>query len=363
MVNIEINRKLDSVAGKLSGEVFVIIDSNLKHLHGHFAGCSIIEVETSEQNKSLETVAAIASELLEKGANRDAFILGVGGGLTTDIAGFVASIYKRGVRFAFIPTTLLAQTDASIGGKNGVNFNAYKNILGVINQPEWIYICTQVLETLHPKEFRAGIAEVLKTFVLFDKVYYAKAVEYFTELENHLKEYGSYLQESSANGVRFYKEELLLDIIARCAEYKKGVVERDEFEKGERRLLNLGHTFAHSIEKICAENPMEYGPVMHGEAVAMGMVLAAKLSGKYFKSGNGFAERLAADLESVGLPVDVPANKEGEQIPMEKLVEALKKDKKAVGKGVHFIMPEGVGNVEDVLISFEQIEELCNDLC
>ncbi len=367
MRNIHINNKLCNPTGHLKCPIFVIIDSNLKHLHKYFTGCCIIEVQTGEDIKTLEAVASITELLLENGANRDAFIVGVGGGLTTDIAGFVASIYKRGVKFAFVPTTLLAQTDASIGGKNGVNFHSYKNILGTINQPEWIYICTEVLQTLPPKEFRAGIAEVLKTFILFDKEYYAKAVEYFTELEEHF-----------AN----FKEDVLLDIIAKCAEYKGGVVERDEFERGEMRLLNLGHTFAHSIEKICGDNPADYEPIMHGEAVAIGMVLAAKVAKAYYTGSrqleegnavvsddladskpNGFVEALMEDLKSVGLPVRIPVNKKGEQIPMSEMVEALKKDKKATGGSIHFIMPRGVGDVEDVLISFENLEEIANGLC
>ncbi len=397
MSEIHINDKLEGVLDLLQGKsIYVVIDKNLAWLDGVLRknGATVIYIETSEQQKTLESVASIAQLLLEKGANRDAFIVGVGGGLTTDIAGFVASIYKRGVKFAFVPTTLLAQTDASIGGKNGVNFHSFKNILGTINQPEWIYICTEVLQTLPPKEFRAGIAEVLKTFILFDNEYYTKAVEYFTELEEHLHSNGTYLhkdnflqsydnsQDVFISGGRFYKEDVLLDIIAKCAEYKSGVVERDEFERGERRLLNLGHTFAHSIEKICGENPADYEPIMHGEAVAIGMVLAAKVGKAYYtgsrqlEEGNavvsddladskpdGFVEALVEDLKDVGLPVGIPKSKNGEKIPMNELVEALRKDKKATGGSIHFIMPKGVGHVEDVLISFEKLEEIANGLC
>ena len=151
----------------------------MQHLAEHFKEFPQICLNFSEQKKSLATIEVITDKLLEMGANRDALIVGVGGGITTDITGFVASIYKRGVKFAFVPTTLLAQVDASIGGKNGINFNSYKNILGTINQPEWIYICSDVLETLPDKEFKAGIAEVLKTFILFDKEQYRVAVDYF----------------------------------------------------------------------------------------------------------------------------------------------------------------------------------------
>lgn len=364
MSRICIHKTLSCLNGFLndSGNVFVVIDSNLKHLYSYFEGCNLIEIDTSEQKKNLDTVASIAEKLLDSGADRGAFILGVGGGITTDMAGFVASIYKRGVNFAFVPTTLLAQVDASIGGKNGVNFESYKNILGTINQPQWVYICVEVLRSLGVKEFRAGIAEALKTFILFDAEYYNTAVMYFEELENFYSKNGTYLQNGGSHNGEFYKEETLLEIIGKCAEYKSGVVERDEFEKGERRMLNLGHTFAHAIEKVCADSS-SYTPVMHGEAVAIGMVLAAKLSAKYYGMSQEFPDRLAEDLKKVGLPVDVPCNFEGDAIDVKVLVEALKKDKKVKGDSIHFILPKGIGEVEDVLVPLKVVEELANDLC
>ena len=341
-----------------SKSVFVIIDSNLKHLYNYFDGYKIIEVNTSEQSKTFETVAMITEKLLDAGADRGAFILGVGGGITTDISGFTAAIYKRGVKFAFVPTTLLAQVDASIGGKNGVNFESYKNIIGTITQPQWVYVCVEVLRILGVKEFRAGIAEALKTFILSDKEFYQQAVEYFVQLEDHYKQTGSYLIDGE-----FYKEEQLLEIIGRCAQYKSGVVERDEFEKGERRMLNLGHTFAHAIEKVCADSE-NYTPIMHGEAVSIGMVLAANLATKYYNGlSDSFAKRLKEDLKSMGLPVEIPCNLKGEQIPMSTLIDALKRDKKVTGDSIHFILPKEVGEVEDVLVSLKVVEDLANDLC
>ena len=140
-----------------NGNTFVIIDNNLQHLAEHFKQFSPIYLKADEEGKTLHSVSSLASSLLEAGADRDALIIGVGGGITTDIAGFTASIYKRGVRFAFVPTTLLAQVDASIGGKNGVNLHSYKNILGTINQPEWVFICPELLRTLPEDEFKAGL--------------------------------------------------------------------------------------------------------------------------------------------------------------------------------------------------------------
>ncbi len=359
MNNVSIYKGISNLSGFLSGseKVFVVIDSNLRHLYSNFAQYTVIEVSASEQNKSLETVMEIAGKLLQAGADRGAFILGVGGGITTDMTGFAASVYKRGVKFAFVPTTLLAQVDASIGGKNGVNFESYKNIIGTINQPQWVYICVEVLRTLDHREFKAGVAEALKTFILFDAEYYRIAADYFAALEQLFKETGSYLVDGE-----FYKEELLQEIIGKCAGYKCGVVERDEFEKGERRMLNLGHTFAHAIEKVCADVE-NYEPVMHGEAVAIGMCLAAKMAAEYYGLSDDFAVELKRDLQAAGLPTDVPYSKKGEQIPMEVLVDALKKDKKVAGSSIHFILPKGVGDVYDELLPINVVEELADDLC
>ena len=357
MSKIQINKDLSGVRALLGNDAFVIMDNNLKHLCRYFDGCRIIGIETSEQKKCMESVLPIIERLLDEGADRGSFILGVGGGITTDIAGFVASIYKRGVRFAFLPTTLLAQADASIGGKNGVNFEAYKNIIGTITQPEWIYICAEVLRTLPAPQFRAGIAEVLKTFVLFDAAAYGEAVDYFTGLNDFFKERGTL-----CDGAELYGEERLQLLVSKCAEYKSGVVERDAFERGERRMLNLGHTFAHAIEKVCADNE-NFAPIMHGEAVAIGMVLAAKVAAKLLGLSNGFAGRLEADLSGVGLPVGLPCNiKSGKAVEMDMLLDALKKDKKVAGNSIHFILPKDLQDVCDMLIPIKELEEICRDL-
>ncbi len=360
---IHINESLNELEAIINknDSVFVIIDNNLKPYCSQFNNFNIIWVDTSENEKTLETVAYITGQLLEMGAHRGSFIVGVGGGITTDITGFVASTYKRGVKFGFVPTTLLAQVDASIGGKNGVNFNSYKNIIGCINQPEWIYIAPSMLSSLNAREFRAGIAEVLKTFMLFDANYYRVAVDYFVELKHIWEREGSYAPDGS-----FYKMELLTEIIGKCAQYKCGVVERDEFERGERRLLNLGHTFAHAIEKICGEGGCDGtmpGSIMHGEAVSIGMVLAAKLSGRMGLASEEFVKMVEEDLRNVGLPVDVPTDPHtGKQIAIGQMIEALKKDKKASGEYINFIMPQDLACVKDLKILIKDLEELSSDL-
>ena len=347
--------------------VFVIMDSNLKPYINEFDRFNPIYIHTSESSKTLETVEEITGQLLERDAHRGSFIVGIGGGITTDIAGFVASTYKRGVKFGFIPTTLLAQADASIGGKNGVNFHSYKNIIGTITQPEWIYICPHLLGTLSCREFRAGIAEVMKTFLLFDREYYKATLEYFSKLMHIYETHNTYTPDGN-----FYNLPLLIDIIGKCAQYKNGVVERDEFERGERRLLNLGHTFAHAIEKIYGEyansnenraNAANEG-IMHGEAVSIGLVLAAKLSGRMGMASNGFVQKLGNDLKSVGLPIQIPCNPvTGERISMAQIVDALKKDKKVSGEHINLILPQEIGCVKDMNISIKELEELAGDLC
>lgn len=328
--------------------VFVIIDNNLKAYKKYFSEYKVLELELNETLKTLQSVEKVIAFLLENGADRDCFILGVGGGIVTDVTGFAASIYKRGVRFGFVPTTLLAQVDASIGGKNGVNFDSYKNIIGVINQPQFVYECTQVLKTLPPKEFKAGISEVLKTFILFDINMYSIAVDYFAKLEDFYRNNNTYLEQDG----NIFDENVLTEIIDKCAKYKSGVVERDEFERGERRLLNLGHTFAHAIEKYNKA-------VMHGEAVSIGMVMAAQFAFCLFplKGNKTFAGMLKNDLEKVGLPVELPQG-----LTAQMIINAITKDKKVFGNSIHLILPYGLQQVEDVLIPLKDIEEKVYDL-
>ena len=350
-VKIHTGKSIKELQNLLLGnrQVFIIIDNNLQYLAEYFKQFPLFCLEFNEQKKTLESVGEIAKWLLDKGADRDALVLGIGGGITTDVTGFTASIYKRGVKFAFVPTTLLAQADAAIGGKNGVNFFSYKNILGTINQPQWTYICSFVLATLPEDEFKAGIAEVLKTFILFDKDYYRKAVEYFSAISP--KEGQTY--GAAAVGL---DEGLLTEIIGKCAEYKGGVVERDEFERGERRMLNLGHTFAHSIEKLTS------GKISHGFAVSMGMVIAAKFADAFGVSQKGFTQMLINDLRCAGLPALLEDYPLTAHLKPGDLAEAVGKDKKVTGNSIHFILPKGLQDVEDVTVPLDKIKEIANDL-
>ncbi len=289
-------------------------------------------VDADENRKNMETVLDICSWLLDKGADRYSMVLAVGGGITTDMAGFAASIFKRGIRFAYIPTTLLSQVDAAIGGKTGVNFAGLKNMLGVIRQPEFTYECPEPLETLPYDEFKGGSAEMLKTFMIENNDdNYGKAVRCLS---------GIYAAEDKALAIKS-RRAVLLELIHAAAAVKAGIVGRDQFEKGERRKLNLGHTFAHAIEKESA-----YG-VSHGEAVSIGMAMAAELSDRLGITDGNLAERLRADLESCGLPVRCPVERT-------KLAAAMEKDKKAENGIMHFVLMKGIG---DVIIKDMNVKE------
>ena len=314
---------------------------------------STLAIETSEESKTIATVLEIEKWLLETGADRDALLLAVGGGITTDMAGFAASIYKRGIRFAFIPTTLLSQVDAAIGGKTGVNFESYKNMLGVIRQPDFTYICPDVLATLPARDFRSGAAEMLKTFIIEDGGNYEKAVKVLSEVASSSipsQEPGQPASEVKAStsddliGQLAERQSLisahqkaLQELISAAAAVKAGIVSRDQFESGERRKLNLGHTFAHAIEWKARATGSD---ITHGEAVAIGMIQAAKLTDR------ALAAKLKVDFTKAGLPTELP-------FPLEDLGAAMQKDKKAEGGKVHFVLIRTIGDVytEDMTVA------------
>ena len=318
----------------------------------------IMTVTPSEQSKTLESVMDICAWLLENNADRDALVLAVGGGITSDMTGFAASIYKRGVRFAYVPTTLLAQVDAAIGGKTGVNFDKYKNILGVIRQPEFTYICPKVLTTLPKRDFCSGAAEMLKTFVIEDNGNYRKAADLLFDMSSEFNlevlMFGKDEVETWTSIVDKHAKELG-NLVAAAARVKAGVVSRDQFERGERRKLNLGHTFAHAIETLAQRDGAERfngEGVTHGEAVAMGLVLASKLADRYFRNDRNdptaLEGQMSNDLWDSNVPCYCPYS-------IEEMADVMKKDKKAEGGKVHFVLPKAVGDVEVVDLTIEEV--------
>jgi len=266
----------------------------------------VIWIDASEEGKTLSTVEKIVGELIALQADRDVFLLGIGGGITTDITGFVASIYKRGVSFGLVPTTLLAMVDASVGGKNGVNFDGFKNILGCFNEPDFIFICPKLADTLPDREFRCGVVEMIKTFIIADAQCYELAVK-----------------DCRSN---------LLQLVVRCVEIKSAIVARDPYDEGERRLLNLGHTFAHAIEK-CTDR------YKHGEAVSIGLVMAARMAVDEGLADGSLVERLRRDLISLSLPV------EAQGVAAPELQHAMSQDKKRIDGGAVYVLPVRIGEV------------------
>ena len=302
-------------------ELFMVYDGNVE-----WVASQLLEVlpvrasmllETSEEGKTLQTVQMLERWLLQADASRGALLLAVGGGITTDLVGFTAAIYKRGIRYANVPTTLLAQVDAAIGGKTGVNLDGYKNMLGAFRMPEFTVLEAAFLRTLPPREFRCGLAELLKTFLIGDGAAYGALV-------------------SSLQSAQNKDERGIEDDIRRAAAIKARIVAEDPEEHGVRAKLNLGHTFGHAIEH---EARLHGADITHGEAVAMGIVLAAELSERLGVAQKGLSAQLKADFSRLGLPVDCP-------YPVEDLVEALRKDKKAVAGGkVKFVLLRAPGDV------------------
>ena len=299
--------KVADVSARLAREkeIYIVHDVNVANVAASVAGAlpagvvrGITGIVTSEELKTMDTAVKLTEKFLEADISRAALVLAIGGGITTDIAGFAASMYKRGIRWAAFPTTLLAQVDAAIGGKTGVNLHGYKNMLGAFHMPEFTFLTSSVLETLPEKELRCGLAEMLKTFLIGDADAYEKCI---------------------AGGITN-------DLIFRAASIKADIVCRDPLEHGERAVLNLGHTFGHAIEH-CSE-----GTIAHGEAVGMGIILAARLSEGLGLAEKGLAAGLKADFDAVGLRSDCPYG-------IDELAAAMKKDKKD-GK---FVLLKGIG--------------------
>lgn len=328
-------------------------------------GCPMMAVEATEQSKTMETVLELCSWLMEKGADRDAVLLAVGGGITTDMVGFAASVYKRGLRYISVPTTLLSQVDAGLGGKTGVNFQKYKNMLGAVHQPTFTFLWPALLETLPRRDFLSGAAEMLKTFMIEDNGNYRKAADLLFDMSSEFNfEVLMNGAEPSGTWRMIMKKhtKALNELIAAASAVKAAVVSRDPFEKGERRKLNLGHTFAHAIETLAQrdggerfvrdEVGTEVRGVTHGEAVAMGLVLAARLSDRYYRKDKNdptkLESELSNDLWDSGIPCFCPYD-------VEEMAEVMKKDKKAEGGMVHFVLPKSVGEVEVVDLTVAQV--------
>ena len=286
----------------------IITDENIFAAHQkRFKNWNTIVLKAGEQYKIQQTVDTVIEQLIEIGVDRKWTLVGVGGGVITDLTGYIASVFLRGIRFGFVPTTLLALVDASIGGKNGIDVGLYKNMVGTIRQPSFILHDLIFLKTLPEKEWRNGFAEIIKHACIKD-------TSMFNELEK--KDLNFYQKKKSE----------ACTLIQRNAMIKTKVVQTDEMESGERKLLNFGHTLGHAIEN-------QYD-LMHGEAVAIGMGFASRLSEKLLKFKD--AQRVENVLTQYGLPSGATYNKD-------KVFSVVKGDKKKEKDFIHFILLERIG--------------------
>lgn len=289
-----------------------------------FEGWNTIVIKAGEEYKQQATVDSVIQQLVEKEADRNSIIVGVGGGVVTDITGYAASIYMRGVRFGFVPTTILAMVDASVGGKNGVDVGVYKNLVGLIQQPAFLLFDYSLLNTLPQEHWTNGFAEVIKHACIKDAAM-------FTLLEKHVLD--DFQMDST----------LLATLIERNVNLKTAVVLDDEFEKGDRKLLNFGHTLGHAIENIYQ--------LLHGHAISIGMMAAASFSEKL----NGFSkeetQRLKELLEKYQLPTEKAFEKE-------KVWNLLKMDKKRAKSEMNFILLNKIGEAVVKPIPLVQLEQL-----
>ena len=276
----------------------------------------VFELEDGERFKTLDSYSQIIDALMEKRHNRSTTLVALGGGVVGDIAGFVAATYQRGVACIQVPTTLLAQVDSSVGGKTAVNHPRGKNMVGAFHQPRCVLADTDTLATLPEREYRAGLAEVLKYGVIRDETFFAW-------MEAHVDNLLNREARALAHAVR-----------VSCAT-KAEVVARDERESGLRAILNFGHTFGHAIETLTG-----YEQLLHGEAVAIGMVLAADCSVRHGLLAEAEASRIRQALSTLGLPVEAPPGVEAAA-----MLDAMAVDKKAVDGRIRLVLPRCIGEV------------------
>jgi len=312
-------------------KALVVTDQNVERPHGEAVRkslaeggwqCDLYVMEPGELSKSLSVVSDLYDRLVQMKAGRQTVIFAVGGGVVGDTAGFVAATYARGIPFVQIPTTLLAHVDSSVGGKVGINHPQGKNLIGAFHQPLGVVIDTATLASLPERDYKAGLAEVIKYGVILDD-------EFFAELERKIE------------GLNNREPAVMQAVIARSCRLKADVVEQDEFEQtGLRAVLNYGHTFAHAFEALC-----RYGELLHGEAVAIGMIYASKLAERLKMIDENVTRRQRDLLEAVGLPTNLPA---GLNFSADDLIGRMRLDKKNVSGQLRFVLPTRIGEVKVV---------------
>ncbi len=307
----------------------ILADENVLKFHsGKFSSFPLIPIPSGENSKSLASYDDIFQQLLDLGVDRSWNLVGIGGGITTDLAGFVGSTYFRGIPFGYVSTTLLGQVDAAIGGKNGINYKGYKNLIGVIRQPDFVLCDIESLKTLPKNEFIGGFAEIIKyAFIRRADLY-------------------PFLVGSLDKALEFQMD-ILEYLVEESVKTKVEIVTGDEFEKGDRKLLNFGHTFGHALEKL-------YG-ISHGEAVAIGMLLATRMSVNLGLIKPDVVNKLENLLILAGLPVSM-------EFDTSMMTEVMKKDKKRRRNSMDFILIEEIGKAVIKTIPLNEIKSIFDDL-
>ena len=315
-----------SIARKVAGraKVFVVTSSPVRKLYGgklvrscRAAGISPkwLVVPDGERAKTFTVLAGLLRSMAQNGASRDSCVVALGGGTVGDLAGFAAAVYARGIPVIQVPTTLLAQVDASIGGKTGIDLPEGKNLAGVFHHPVAVLADTSVLDTLSGRQYRSGLAEVVKYGVISSPLLFSRI-------------------ERNIPGILRREPELLAGIIAECACIKAGVVSRDERESGLRMILNFGHTIGHAVESVSGYR------LLHGEAVSIGMVAAARISAGIGLCPQAVPERLSGLLAQLGLPVRIPGG-----LSRVDIMRIMRRDKKMRGACLRFVLTRSIGDV------------------
>ena len=303
----------------------LLVDSQVDIYHeSALQGWKKIVIPSGESSKDLGTFQWILEELVKLEADRKNMLVGIGGGVVTDLTGFVASVYMRGLPFGFVPSTLLAQVDASIGGKNGINLASLKNMVGTIRQPEFILFDYSLLDSLPEPEWINGFAEIIKYAAILDE-------ELFQFLEKNRM---AALQRDP---------QILAFLVERCVGLKSKIVQEDEFESGIRRFLNFGHTLGHAVEKL--------DHIPHGQAVAIGMVAASKFSEHLLKFSSKDSARLIQLIRDYQLPTEFSTDRNG-------VCQLFKMDKKREKDAIHFVLLEKLGHAVTKAIDLDQLRDL-----
>ncbi|OGR30859.1 MAG: 3-dehydroquinate synthase [Desulfuromonadales bacterium GWD2_54_10] len=318
----------------LNGDVAVITNPTVAALYGDVVQQSliaagnvvtIVTMPDGEEFKNSTTLNSVYDGLIEAGLGRNSFVIALGGGVVGDLAGFAAATYLRGIPFVQVPTTLLAQVDSSVGGKTAIDHPRGKNLIGAFYQPQLVLIDVDTLVTLPDREFRAGLAEVVKYGVAIDHAFF----EYL---------------EQNINAILAMNRECLVEVIHRCCGLKAQVVELDEKESGLRAVLNYGHTLGHALETLAG-----YRELVHGEAVAIGMVLAVRICVARGYCSEMDAVRIVGLIKSFGLPVTPPV------VDRTSLLDAISKDKKSRNGAINFICNQGIGSYVEEKLFPEQL--------